>query len=327
MADIIGLSSETIIGLLEPFAPVVTAGGIINSIRDQIPDPVYDEAGNPLPDVDGSFLRVQSLYRWLSDAIREMSRRANWLIPDWYALPSENRAESYTLDSKWVGVEALWVNQLRCTFLDEAWRIYPNAYVGQPLTYSLHRRAGALDISLYGAPNLTDKQTVLMSDLPPGGNVVHVASTAGFLSFGWLKVEGELIEYRTLDPVMNTVSVLRRGRAGTQAMQHNLHAPVIHCSIWIKGLRSPLNVRSSTDPIEIPEAFHAGLEYYVLSKVREAEQARGEAKSLMQDFIEICKDISADPVWQATDGTYSVRPYGSYHGGPLYGTGFGVIVP
>ena len=96
MSEILALSTDAIIGFLAPYAPVVTAGSIINSIRDQMPDPVYDDAGNPLPDVDGSFLRVQSLYRWLSDAIREMSRRANWLIPDWYALPSENRAESYT---------------------------------------------------------------------------------------------------------------------------------------------------------------------------------------------------------------------------------------
>ena len=327
MANINALSSEAIIGFLEPFTPVVTAASIINSIRDQMPDPVYDDAGNPEPDVDGSFLRAQTLYRWLTNGILEMSRRCNWLVPDWFALPSENKAESYTLDSKWVSVEALWVNQLRCVFLDEQWRIYPSAYVGQPLTYSLHRRAGALDISLYGAPNLTDPTTLLSADLSPGGNVVHVVDTTGFLSFGWLKVDAELIEYRFLDATAETLSVLRRGRAGTLAVQHDVNAPVVHCSVWLKGLRSPLRVVRSTDPVEIPEAFHAGLELYVLSKVREAEQSRAEAKSLMADFVEVCKDICGDPVWQATDGTFAVRAYGSYIGGPIYGSGFGTIVP
>src|SRR6266404_7005036 len=124
MADISAISSEAIIGFLEPFTPVVTAASIIDSIRDMIPDPIYDDAGNPLPDADGSFLRAQTLYRWLSDAIREMSRRVGWLVPDWTATPSINIAESYTLDAKWVWIEALFVNQLRCTFLDEVWRIY-----------------------------------------------------------------------------------------------------------------------------------------------------------------------------------------------------------
>jgi hypothetical protein len=256
-----------------------------------------------------------------------MSRRCNWLVPDWYALPSENKAESYTLDSKWVSVEALWVNQLRCVFLDEQWRIYPSAYVGQPLTYSLHRRAGALDISLYGAPNLTDPTTALALPMSLTSNVVAVADTTGFLSFGWLKVDAELIEYRFLDDTAQTLSVLRRGRAGTRVVTHDLYAPVTHCSVWIKGLRSPLKVVRSTDPIEIPEAFHAGLELYVLSKVREAEQSRAEAKSLMDEFREFCTSIVTDPVWQATDGTFAVRAYGSYIGGPIYGSGFGTIVP
>src|SRR6266446_851343 len=227
MANINALSTESIIGFLEPFTPVVTAASIINSVRDQMPDPVYNDAGEPEPDVDGSFLRAQTLYRWLTNGIWEMSRRCNWLVSDWYALPSENMAESYTLDSKWVSVEALWVNQLRCVFLDEQWRIYPSAYVGQPLTYSMNRRAGALDVSLYGAPNETDPVTTLTVALSEA-NVVQftVDDATDFLSYGWVRIEGELIEYRFVDSDTNVVSVLRRGRAGTPAGTHEIGAPV-----------------------------------------------------------------------------------------------------
>src|SRR6266850_4273529 len=225
MADTYSLSAEALLGTYDPYTPVETAANIINSIRDQIPDPMYNDAGEPEPDLDGSFLRAQTLYRWLTNAILEMSRRANWLVPDWLAFPSTNMAESYTLDSKWVSVEALWVNQLRCVFLDEIWRIYPSAYVGQPLTYSMNRRAGALDLSLYGAPNQTDPVTELTVALSEA-NVAQftVSDTTDFLSYGWVRIEGELIEYRFLDTDTNVVSVLRRGRAGTRSGTHEIGA-------------------------------------------------------------------------------------------------------
>jgi len=322
-------SAEAVVGVYDPFTPVETAASIINSVRDQIPDPVYNDAGEPEPDLDGSFLRAQTLYRWLTNGILEISRMANFLVPDWYALPSVNMGESYTIDSKYVSVEAVWVNQLRCVYLDENWRIYPSSYVGQPLSYSMNRRAGAFDISLYSAPNQTDPVTALTVAMSEA-NVTQftVADATGFLSYGWVRIEGELIEYRLVNATTKVVSVLRRGRAGTKARTHEIGAPVTHCSMWLKGQRRPLPVYVSTDIVEIPSVFLAPLELYVLSKVREAEQSRAEAKSLYQDFIQACKDICGDPVWQQLDGTFAVQAYGGWHGGPIYPLGpFGTIVP
>ncbi len=256
-----------------------------------------------------------------------MSRRCNWLVPDWTAFPSINTAQSYTLDAKWVLAEDVWFRQLRCAYLDEAWTIYPSAYVGQSLSFSMHRRAGALDLSLYGAPNLTDTTTTLSADMTATQDSVVCTATTDFLSFGWVLVGGELMEYRNLNTDTHTVYTLRRGAGGTRAEVHYASDPVTHCSLWVKGLRSPNPVTRSTDPLEVPIAFIAPLELYVLSKVREAEQDRQEAKSLMDSFIEACKDIAGDPVWQAPDGTYQVRAYGSGHGGGIYPLGpFGTVV-
>src|SRR5262249_47574189 len=44
---------------------VLLAGTIVNNVRDEIPDAVYDTGGNPLPDADG-LQRASSLYRWLN---------------------------------------------------------------------------------------------------------------------------------------------------------------------------------------------------------------------------------------------------------------------
>jgi len=87
MADAVGTDNITALA----YAPNVDcpkAGEIITAVRDLMPDPVYDPLTDaPLPDANGSFLRASTLYRWLSGGIREVARRANWIVIDSTAVP------------------------------------------------------------------------------------------------------------------------------------------------------------------------------------------------------------------------------------------------
>src|SRR6266496_5314653 len=103
-----------------------TAGDIITSIRDTLPDPVYDVNGVAQPDQDGAFLRAQTLYRWLTTGIREIARRINWVILDWTAVPVITNLPIYGIDRRWINVDAVFCRQYRLTFLDEAHVIYPS---------------------------------------------------------------------------------------------------------------------------------------------------------------------------------------------------------
>jgi len=304
------------------FIPSPTAGDIITSVRDIIPDPVYVN-GVAQPDTDGAFLRVQSLYRWLSTGIREISRRANWMILDWTAMPTTENLPIYGVDRRWLNVDAVFANQYRCTFLDEAHVIYPSFLAAQPLWYGIHHRADQYELSLWPAPNQTDAVVSLPADITPTQTSITVSDASDFLSFGWIQIGVELIQYYSLSD--NTIAVVRRGVGGTPAMVHYAGDAVTHCSVWVRGIRTPVAVTQSTDVIEVPIAFLGPLETYLLSRVRDVEQDRAEARDLMKQFDEEVKEILLDPKWQG-DTVNQVAAYGSsYLENALY---FGrVVVP
>ena len=122
------------------------------------------------------------------------------------------------------------------------------------------------------------------------------------------------------------LAVVRRGVSGTSQAIHYAGQPVRHLGLWARGWRVPAAVRRSTDCVELPMAFQAPLESYVLAKYREAEQDRQGAQSLMQEFMAMTNDILTDPTWQQPPFPMQARAYGDYAGGS--GLAWGrVVVP
>jgi hypothetical protein len=365
VAERLGVGTEIITAL--PYLPNLDcpqAGDIITSVRDLGPDPCYDDVtGEPLPDADGSFLRASTLYRWLTNGIRELTRRCNWTVLDWTAMAQETRQQVYALDRRFINVDGCFANQYRLMHLDELHTMYPSYAVAQPLWFSWHHRSDKLELALWPAPDRTDPQANLMTTLAPDAQVVYVNTTAGFLPFGWVQIGSELLQYSALIPATETedaavegydlggfvppvppdglggyvppdgvvssayprLAVVRRGVSGTSRAIHYAGDPVRHLGIWCRGWRVPAAVRRSTDCVELPMAFQAPLESYVLSKYREAEQDRQSAQSLMQEFMAMTNDILIDPTWQQPPFPMQARAYGdSMVGGMAWGR---VVVP
>ena len=333
MAETLGIGNELIITAL-PYLPNLEcpqAGEIVNSIRDLGPDPVYDDVtGEPLPDADGSFLRASTLYRWLSNGIRELTRRCNWTVLDWTAMAQETRQQVYALDRRFINVDGCFANQYRLMHLDELHTMYPSYAVAQPLWFSWHHRSDKLELSLWPAPDRTDPVANLMTTLEPTGTQVAVSSTAGFLPFGWARIDQELFQYSDLLPAATPtdhprLAVVRRGVSGTSQAVHYAGQPVRHLGLWARGWRVPAAVHRSTDCVELPMAFQAPLESYVMARYREAEQDRQGAQSHMQEFLEAVNSILTDPVWQQPPYPMQARAYGSAPVGSLFAGR--VIVP
>lgn len=336
----VGVGTEVIIGL--PYIPNVgcpQAGELITSVRDMIPDPVYADDGTPLPDDDGSFLRASTLYRWLSGGIRELTRRSNWVVLDWSALPQEPRQQVYSLDRRFSHVDGVFVNQFRLLHLDELHTIYPSQAIAQPLWFSWHHRSDHLELSMYPAPDRVEPVVNLMTTIDPLAQQIALSSTTGFLPFGYVQIGTEILLYNQLLPPTPALPgpppvaagppalrVVKRGMCGTQAGFHFAGTQVTHLSIWYRGHRVPSLVTRAIDCIELPLAFITPLETYLLARVKEAEQDRQGAASLMQEFREMTSDILNDPGWQQPPFPMQARAYGEYAagGGLYYGR---VIVP
>lgn len=331
MAELLGVGTEIITAL--PYLPNLDcpqAGEIITSVRDLGPDPVYDDVtGEPMPDADGSFLRASTLYRWLTNGIRELTRRCNWTVLDWTAMAQETRQQVYALDRRFINVDGCFANQYRLMHLDELHTTYPSYAVAQPLWFSWHHRSDKLELSLWPAPDRTDPTANLMVTLAPDALTIAVNTTTGFLPFGWIQIGSELMQYSDVLPATGPadhprLAVVRRGVSGTSQAIHYAGDPVIHLGIWCRGWRAPRAVTRSTDCVEIHQSFLPPLETYLLARYREAEQDRQGAQSLQQQFLEEVQSILQDPVWQQPN-TVQARAYGSSEVGPIY---YGkVIVP
>src|SRR5438552_11472980 len=100
-------SADVLVGLPAPLTYPATAGDIITSVRDQIPDQIYDSEGEPNPDSDtdangnADFVPIRVLYRFLTNGLRTMAQLCNWFVEDFFACPSQNAQPVYTIDAKW----------------------------------------------------------------------------------------------------------------------------------------------------------------------------------------------------------------------------------
>lgn len=328
MAETVGVGTTIITALT--YAPEMDcpkAGEIITSVRDMIPDPVYDDAsGDPLPDADGSFLRASTLYRWLTAGVRELTRRANWVVQDWTAAPQVTRQQIISFDHRWTNLDGCFANQYRLMHLDELHTIYPSQAVAQPLWFSWHHRSDHLELSLWPAPDRTDPAVPLMASINQVATQIELSTTAGFLPFGFARIDKELVQYSHLSTTPARLLTVRRGVAGTVAVNHFAGVPVQHLGVWIRGWRMPIDVTEARHCVELPFAFQHPLEVFVLAKAKEAEQDRQGAASLMQEFREATDSILNDPMWQQPPFPMQAQAYGEYAGGGglYYGR---VIVP
>src|SRR5262245_4253769 len=324
LSDVRAVSTDVIPAVAFPAeVDCPKASEIIVSVRDLIPDPVYDpNTGDPMPDGDGQFLRASTLYRWLTAGIREVTRRANWLIHDWTAQAQLEREGVYGFDYKYVNVDACYCNMYRLMHLDEVHTIYPSVAVAQPLWFSWHHRSDRLELALWPYCDRSDPRPSLWSSMDPVTTSMDLPTTEGFLPNGYVRVEGELMHYsalaQDLDPqAAPGLRLVRRGVGGTSATTHFAGQTVEHLSIWVRGWRAPKTVVRSTDCVELPYAFQHPLETFLLARVKEAEQLRQEASSLMQEFVAEVSSIVDDPTWQTPPCPMQARAYGAPQVGSL----------
>jgi hypothetical protein len=305
------------------------AGSLITNIRDEIPDPVYDAHGNPLPDQDGNLVRASTLYGWLDDGVRIMARAVGAIIEDWTAVAQTQRQPYYQLNPRFNTFSDGFSNQwpLDVVAVGAGDVIWPSAgqAVSQSLWAYIFRRAASLQVGLWPIPALTDPLTTLAAPLGTGPVAqVDVTSAANFLSYGYIQIDDEILHYQLVSG--NTLTVIERGQCGTTPQSHLLGAAVQHLGLWLKGTRSPLKILNSMSPVELPLDIISEVKTYVLARVRGMENEFEERARLMKIFDAKCAELRADPTRKENMGR--VVAYGSQRMGPIaWPAGGGVVLP
>lgn len=264
-----------------PATPIATttAGTIIQSIRDQIPDRVTNLAN------DGDTFTLSSLVNWINDAMREIAVAARCVV-DYYAVASANAQDIYELPNTILQVEQLWYDLRPCTrsaALDDffttfisnvSWFFDPAFSVGS--TPRLH---------LWPAPSRTAATGTLASTITATGTAISAtANISGLMAFGYIGIENEIIRYTSFNKTTFAFGGILRGQAGTTAAAHVAPVTISELNVWFKCSKLPVPITGPGDPIQIPNALVPLIELYVLSKCREAEQEAQLASGMRREF-------------------------------------------
>ncbi len=257
--------------------PAATAADIILSIRDQIPDPVVDA------NQDGNAFPLASLLRWLNDAGRILCQSAVSIV-DWYAFPTTTGMDVYELPQYIVNVEQAWYDLLPLTRSPELDDIFITKIQGRCWWFGPHSIHATPRLHVWPTPDRTALSTTLATGISATDTTIVLDSVTALCTFGFIRIQDELILYRNVDSATKTLTNILRGQGGTKAEAHTVGAATNECNVMFKCTRLPKPLVSVTDPIEIPQGLWPLLELYVLSKVRESEQEFQVAQSLRQEF-------------------------------------------
>lgn len=260
------------------------AGTIINNVRDLIPDPVYS-LSVPQPDADGGLFRAQTLYRWLDDGVRLMTSAAGYNLTDWTAVAAIANQPVYPIDPLFLVIDQAYSSQLRCRLINQTLMdaIYPGRGTqSKARTAYVNRVTGQVELGFQPVPSAADPATTLNGGISATDTSIVLASTAGFLSYGFVLIESELVRYQSISA--NTLNQCTRGMGGTAAVAHLTGVAATHCSLWVKGSRSPMTITDSTSVVEVPLAWVSLLNLYLLGMCRNSENEFGEGGRLLKEF-------------------------------------------
>lgn len=305
----------------------ILAGDLITNVRDEIPDPVYDTNGNPLPDQDGGLVRASTLYGWLDDGVRIMARAVGAIIEDWTAVAQTTRQPWYQLNGRFNTITDGFSNQwpLDMIAASEGDVIWPSGgqAVSQSLWGYIRKRTNVLQVGLWPIPALTDPLTTLATPLGTGPVAsIDVANATGFLSFSYIQIDNEILQYQLVSGL--SLLVVSRGVCGTTPEAHLAGAAVQHLGLWLKGTRSPLKIVNSLSPVELPLDIVSEVKTYVLARVRGMENEYEERSRLMTAFDKKCAELRADPTRK--ENMAIIPAFGESKMGPIYWHASGGII-
>jgi hypothetical protein len=262
-----------------------TLGGLIQSIRGQIPDPVSD------PALDGDYFSFADLVRWINRGMETMCSKAPF-IEDWYAVQSVNGTDLYVLPDRIVGVRQLWYDLWPCYPGAEFDNVFPRKISSRSFFFGPHSRHATPVLSVWPTANRTGATTTLTTTVTASSSTIVLGDTATYLDYGFFKIEDELIAYRTVDKTTTTITNVLRGQGGTLATAHTSGAAVTETNIHFKCSRLARAVSLVSDEIELPLGAVHILEKYVLSRCRQAEQEFQEARALEGEFERECQALA-----------------------------------
>ncbi len=269
---------------------LTSPGNLITSIRYQIPD----RTNNDDPAADGNAFTAAQLMTWINDA-SELIAIAAPVIKDWWGVQSITGQDIYPLPAYLTDVMKAWFDLKPLTVAAEGDDIFTTKVSGPSWWFGMHATPSENNSwHIWPSPNRTGAVTTLTASITATDTSIPITTSVGFMSFGFMTIESELIRYASLpNPTgAGNITNVLRGQGGTAAAGHNNGSTVTENNVMLQVSRLPIRIQSINNPLEIPIALWPLIELYVLSKVRESEQNHEMALQMRQDFFKLTEQLA-----------------------------------
>jgi len=260
---------------------------LVDSIRAQIPDPSL--TGNSEDDGD-AFTTVQ-LLDWVNDAAEIISISAP-IVEDWFAIGSESGMDVYELPDHVLSVEQLWYDNWPCWRAPELDALFVTKISSRSYFFGPHSRHKVPRLHVWPAADRTAETDTLNGAITATDKIITVNDISSFRPYAFLKIDDEVILYRTTDEPNKQFKQILRGQGGTTAASHANSAVVNELNVFFKCFRIPVRVATVDDVFELPRGMNPLVELYVIAKVREAEQNYQIASSDRKEFYQMTERLA-----------------------------------
>lgn len=270
-----------------------------------------------VPDSDGAFVSVATMYRWLNDALKAAARITGG-IQDAVGIASVSGQRRYvtTLNGQWLKLDQCFYDGWELDLGNKA-ETFRNRNLTANIAISLmtDAQSDTTRLELYWTPSRTSGTALTSAPITALATGVPISGVSG-----WLLADGyalltdglnsEVISYSSQTSSLLTNCI--RGWAGTQPFAFGTGASVVELNIELNGYRMPYvySVGQSALSLGVPPGWEPFLKDYMLGTFRKAEQETQEGQGLQDQATKALEAYvkSNKPV----AGPRQIRMYGDY---------------
>jgi hypothetical protein len=297
-----GFSSGAEGGFLE--APIVagTATQIILTAISQLAQGLPPTRPTAfMPDTDGSFLSVGSIYSLFNRAQDAMVRIGGGFV-DVTGIQSQNSQSMFRAPARFYQYVNAWFDGYPLAVVNRQMMYLRNAAPGFSGLMSYEEDGTQGTIQLWPQTNRTGGTTTLAVAMGLTDSLMTVVDATQYgLSLGITQVDNEVVVYSAING--NQVTGLTRGVGGTTVATHAIGAPVTELNIRLSGRRlgTVYTPGQSSYDLNLPPGWEIPISIHMLSQVRGMEQQDDLASGLMKEFVSMAEKI-------AKDGKKGIKP-------------------
>lgn len=274
------------------------------------------------PDTDGNYISCALIYKWLNDGLTFIAGAAGG-IEDTTGVGGIAQQLYYQVPGRWIRFNTFRWDQWPVVLADRDYIQYRYNVSGVVSMVATEVMTAALGVvfSSFPEPGESGNTTTLSAQAQAGDSSFTCVDASSFTPMSRIQVDNEIAMFSQVNQTGQSpgfINGLIRGVGGTTPAAHANGATVQELKFNISGFRysqlyAPGSAYLSTDAstawtagtLDGQTGWEVALNWYMLARVKEKEQAMDEADKLDGKFANYCRELQkkqANPITKSQIG-------------------------